>query len=372
MLERRHDAWSRLLATFRAVHGGVEHDRMRLRAYGGHLFDPDRYPFLEGRAADTSWRTTPAQPLPIDNRTVLHLLEALQLLQVKVPGGGPAEARRLSFRALDIEQIGHVYEGLLDHTAKRAETPVVGLEGSRESVPEVALAEMEERRARGESALIEYLKERTGRAPSSITSRLAASSEAADLPRLLAACDNDEALCGRVLPFAGLLRQDTYGRPVVLAAGSVYVTAGADRRSTGTHYTPKSLTEPMVQHTLDPLVYIGPAEGRDKDDWQLRTARELLDLKICDMAMGSGAFLVQAARYLSERLMEAWDVSEAQLRSHGRTAPQITPELPPRRSSHGSPQSGRRWRCVSSATAACTAWTRTRWLWRWPSSRSGW
>jgi hypothetical protein len=44
------------------------------------------------------------------------------------------------------------------------------------------------------------------------------------------------------------------------------------------------------------------------------------------MAMGSGAFLVQAARYLSERLMEAWDVSEAQLRSHGRTAPQITPE----------------------------------------------
>jgi len=30
---------------------------------------------------------------------------------VKVPGGGPAEARRLSFRALDIEQIGHVYEG---------------------------------------------------------------------------------------------------------------------------------------------------------------------------------------------------------------------------------------------------------------------
>jgi hypothetical protein len=262
------------------VHGGVEHDRMRLRAYGGHLFDPDRYPFLEGRAADTSWRTTPAQPLPIDNRTVLHLLEALQLLQVKVPGGGPAEARRLSFRALDIEQIGHVYEGLLDHTAKRAETPVLGLEGSRESVPEVALAELEERRARGEFALIEYLQDRTGRSPNSLKNRLAAGSEAADLPRLLAACDNDEALCGRVLPFAGLLRQDTYGRPVVLAAGSVYVTAGADRRSTGTHYTPKILTEPMVQHTLDPLVYIGPAEGRDKDDWQLRTARELLDLKI--------------------------------------------------------------------------------------------
>ena len=41
----------------------------------------------------------------------------------------------------------------------------------------------------------------------------------------------------------------------------MYVTAGRDRRSTGTHYTPRSLTEPIVQHTLEPLVYIGPAEG---------------------------------------------------------------------------------------------------------------
>ena len=51
------------------------------------------------------------------NRTVLHLLEALQVLQVRLPGGGTAEARKLSFRELNIEQIGHVYEGLLDHTA---------------------------------------------------------------------------------------------------------------------------------------------------------------------------------------------------------------------------------------------------------------
>ena len=30
---------------------------------------------------------------------------------------GTSEARKLSYRALDIEQIGHVYEGLLDHVA---------------------------------------------------------------------------------------------------------------------------------------------------------------------------------------------------------------------------------------------------------------
>src|SRR5216110_2624090 len=87
-------------------------------------------------------------------------------------------------------------------------------------------------------------------------------------------------------------------------------TRGSDRRSTGTHYTPKSLTEPIVQHTLEPLVYIGPAEGQPRDEWELRPAADLLNLKICDMAMGSGAFLVQTCRYLSEKLVQAWDNAE--------------------------------------------------------------
>ncbi len=168
VLERRHDAYSRLLATFRAVHGGVEHEAMRLPAYGGTLFDPDRYPFLEGRAPGTSWRDEPAQPLPIHNRDVLHLLEALQVFRVKVPGGGPAEARRLSFRALDIEQIGHVYEGLLDHTALRATETVLGLTGSKDKEPEVPLSTLEELRERGEDALLDFLKKETGRTPAAL------------------------------------------------------------------------------------------------------------------------------------------------------------------------------------------------------------
>ena len=45
VLERRCDAWARLLATFRAVHGGVNHQDLLMPAYGGSLFDPDRYPF---------------------------------------------------------------------------------------------------------------------------------------------------------------------------------------------------------------------------------------------------------------------------------------------------------------------------------------
>ena len=73
------DAWSRLLAIFRAVYGGIEHDAMRLPALGGSLFDPDRFPFLEGRKKGSSWATDTATPLPIDNRTVLYLLDAVQL-----------------------------------------------------------------------------------------------------------------------------------------------------------------------------------------------------------------------------------------------------------------------------------------------------
>jgi Eco57I restriction-modification methylase/MmeI, target recognition domain/MmeI, N-terminal domain len=333
VLERRHDAWSRLLATFRVVYGGVEHQDLRLPAYGGHLFDPDRYPFLEGRAPGTSWHATPAEPLAINNRTVLHLLEALQYLQVKVQGGGPAERRRLSFRALDVEQIGHVYEGLLDHTARRAAEPVLGLSGSIANESEVALARLEVLAARGQQPLLDFLAEQTGRSASAIGSALANSPILRRFSRadLMSACDNDAALFERVLPFAGLLRFDTFGRPVVIAAGSVYVTQGSVRRATGTHYTPRSLTEPIVQHALDPLVYSGPAEGLPPEDWQLRPAADILKLKVCDFAMGSGAFLVQVCRYLAEKLVEAWEnalpiVSASSLPGQLALQPQITPE----------------------------------------------
>ncbi len=313
VLERRRDAWGRLLATFRAVYGGIEHEAIRLPAYGGNLFDPDRVPFLEGRPLGTSWRKSPAEPLPIHNRTVLHLLEALQILQVKVPGGGPAEARRLSFRALDIEQIGHVYEGLLDHTAVRAkppEAPVLGLVGTKEKEPEIPLPTLEELKRKGEHALVEFLEEETGRSTKAL--RKAMSLELPrDDQRFIVACGNDGDLLGRVRPFAGLVREDTNGHPVLIREGSVYVTQGADRRTTGTHYTPRHLTEEIVQHTLDPIAYDGPAEGRPTDQWKLKPPRELLKIRVCDFAMGSGAFLVQTCRYLSELLAEAWEQIEA-------------------------------------------------------------
>jgi len=304
ILGLRYDAWTRLLTTFRAVYAGAKHDRLKLPAYGGSLFNPDRFPFLEGRKAGTSWKTTPATPLPVSNRTVLHLLEALQVLQTKV--GKTVEARSLSFRSLDIEQIGHVYEGLLDHTAVRATEPVVGLAGTRDQEPEIVLAELEKIAAKGEKELLRFLKDSTGRSESALKKAVAAELDDQPASRFRTACQ-DSTLWSRVKPYAGLVRVDTVGYPVVITTGSVFVTAGSDRRSTGTHYTPKPLTEPIVQYTLEPLVFVGPAEGLPKEQWRLRPAKELLALRICDMACGSGAFLVQTCRYMAARLLEAWD-----------------------------------------------------------------
>jgi hypothetical protein len=325
LLERRYDAWPRLLAAYRAVYGGLKHDDVHIPAYGGNLFNPDRFPFLEGRKPKTKWQETDAAPLPVNNRTALHLLEALQLLQLKVPGSKQAEARRISFRALDIEQIGHVYEGLLDHTAKRATEPYLGLAGSKDKEPEITLSELEKQAAKGEPELVKFLKEETGKSEAAIKKLLDAEPDAQDAARLRSACQNDDKLLDRVKAFAGLVRDDTFGYPVVLPKGCVFVTAGTDRRSSGTHYTPRSLTEPIVQYTLEPLVYVGPAEGLPKDQWKLKSAKELLSLKICDMACGSGAFLVQVCRYMATRLLEAWDAAQ----QTDSKAVHITPEGEP-------------------------------------------
>ncbi|MGI2324243.1 MULTISPECIES: Eco57I restriction-modification methylase domain-containing protein [unclassified Methylococcus] len=303
ILERRWDAWSRLLAVFRAVYGGIEHENLRLPALGGSLFDPDRFPFLEGRAKGSHWRTDAAKPLPIDNRTVLLLLEAIQQFQ----------GRTLSYRALDVEQIGYVYEGLLERTVKRTTDVTLELEATKSAQsPWVTLAELESARLDGAEHLVALLRERSGSSESRVRNDLARLVDDTLAERLLTACHGDTVLRDRVRPFAHLLRTDPWGYPLVHPAGAYVVTTGSDRRETGTHYTPKSLTEAIVAETLTPVAYVGPAEGKPRAEWTLRSPEELLDLKVCDPAMGSGAFLVQACRWLADRLVEAWARAEAQ------------------------------------------------------------
>ena len=91
-LEHTFLAWHRLLALFTVVHRGVAHPELRLIAHDGSLFDPIRFPWF---------------PLTVDDRTVLHMLRAVQTVTIA------GERRTVSFRTLTVEQIGYVYEGLL-------------------------------------------------------------------------------------------------------------------------------------------------------------------------------------------------------------------------------------------------------------------
>ena len=238
------------------------------------------------------------------------MLSALQ--ELRFAEGGVTETRRLTYRALDVEQVGHVYEGLLDHSAVAAERTAVGLAGKAGSEPEVDLDAVASHAARGRDAFVAWLVETTGLSARRIE-RLLDTEPDADSTRLLrAACDNDEALTARLLPYARLLRPNLRGLPTVFPAGSMYVTQTGAKRDSGTAYTTKELADEVVEHALAPLVYSpGPAEGAEPADWKLRSSSELLALKVCDPAVGSGAILVAACRYLADRLVEAWTAEGA-------------------------------------------------------------
>src|SRR5439155_413825 len=125
--------------------------------------------------------------------------------------------------------------------------------------------------------------------------------------RLLLAATADRELSERLLPFAGILRHDLRGLPVVVPTDSLYVGASRNRANTGTHYTPPELADEVVRGALDPLVYYpGPLQTNDRDAWRRRSSGDILSLRVADITVGSGAFLVAACRYLAGHLIEAW------------------------------------------------------------------
>lgn len=300
LLDDSYAAWHRILATSRAIHGGVEIDDMRVKPYGSRLFDPNRYPFLEGRTAADAPLTTDAA-IPISDLSVLGIMRALQELALH------GELRNLSYKHLDVEQIGHVYESLLDHDAVTATQIVLGFDGRQGDEPELALHDIESSAFDGRDALVEFLRTHTSRATKEIN-RLLDAEVLDELRRnLLVACDSNTTMRDRLLPYANLLRLDLRGVPFVFPAGAVYVTETGSKRDSGTAYTTRELAEEMAQHTLAPLVYApGPLETADQHEWRLKSSAEILALKICEPAVGSGAILVAACRYLAERLLEAW------------------------------------------------------------------
>ena len=76
------------------------------------------------------------------------------------------------------------------------------------------------------------------------------------------------------------------GRGTAAAPSRLTLVRAGRRKTTGAFYTPRALTEYLVRRTLAPLV-------RDA------TPDRILSLRVLDPAMGSGAFLVAACRYLA-------------------------------------------------------------------------
>ncbi|MFJ9173867.1 Eco57I restriction-modification methylase domain-containing protein [Streptomyces sp. NPDC102360] len=327
-LEHTTSAWHRLIALFHAVHGGVDHpgSGFRLPAYDGSIFDPEKTPWLE--------LTTPL--LPIDDRTVLHMLQAVQ--EVRVGKGKDREVRTLSFRALGVEQIGYVYEGLLSFDGRRAAEHMVGLIGPEGLEHEVPLRELESLAAKAGGSLPTLAKSihekwKDPKPPATVgqlEKKLApAGAEgSAEARRRLNAVTKDPALTERLLPFVGILRDDLRGLPTVIPNGALYVTESSLRKNTGTHYTPRFLAEEVVLHALEPLVYEpGPLQTADTGEWRLKSSERILDLKVADIAVGSAAFLVAACRYLGDRLIEAWEAegrADAMVYRAGRAVDAVT------------------------------------------------
>lgn len=309
-LDATYLTWHRLLATSQALYQGASFENMRMPAYGGSLFDPTRHAFL------TATTDTGALALPVSDRVMLHVLRSVQVADLK---GG--DARRICFRDIDVEQIGYIYEGLLGYSCTRVTSPILGLLGTTGIEPEIPLETLEDLAATHTTpkalatALLAWCKtDQPGAKPPSataVTKRLSTPvDQAADIDEIdrhLRALTDDPHLRARLRRWAPILRRDLRGRPLIVLDGGLLVIETPSRRNAGAHYTPRSLAEEVVTHALAPLCYHpGPHQTADQNAWRLRSPEEILALKVADIAAGSGAFLVAAARYLAARLVEAW------------------------------------------------------------------
>ncbi|MBK8752316.1 MAG: N-6 DNA methylase [Candidatus Competibacteraceae bacterium] len=272
-MDLRYGAWAQLLTLFRLIHGGAQHGALRLTARRGRLFDPALYPFLEGVS-------DPRQIPRISDGVIDRVLSKLLILN----------GERLSYRSLDVEHIGSVYEAMMGFTLLRAPGPMIAVKSPKAhgAAVMIDLAALLATEVKKRAAWLEDVTDQK------LTGAALTELQAAKTPDDLLA-----ALANKV---------DQAATPDIAPAGSLVLQPTDERRKTGSHYTPPELTRPMVQEALRPLL----ARFGESP-----TPEQILSLKVCDPAMGSGAFLVETAKQLAEALVAAW-------RAH-----RCLPKLPP-------------------------------------------
>jgi hypothetical protein len=295
-LKYSYAAFARLLASARLLHDGSIDPDIRIAAHGGQLFDPNRYPLLDGRAKNGEWPTEVHEPPKVRDSVIRDILRSLKYARAD------GVRQLVSYRTLAVEQIGHMYEGLLDRRVARApvnQTLLLLQGGPKIAEPEPVSAS--EFAGLSEAALIKAIATHTSKTAGTIKKTLERDEDR--LSQLHLGTDDAELLA-LAKPVERFLQPLGIVRP-----GGLYVTFGQDRRSSGAHYTPPTLTEPVVRRTLEHQVYVN-VDGKPGllvEPKLVKSPQEILALKVCDPAMGSGAFLVQVTRYLAERLVDAWE-----------------------------------------------------------------
>ena len=249
---------------FRLIHDGGGHGGFRIPARRGYLFDPERYPFLEGRTRRRAEERI--NPPLVPDGVIYRVLEKLLIL----------DGERLSYRTLDVEQIGSVYETMMGFRVEIARGASIAVKakkphGAPTAVDLDALLAVEPKeRAKTLKALTD--QELTG-----------------DALKAAKSVEDVVAALGRKVA--------AEATPRIVPPGAIVLQPSDERRRSGSHYTPRSLTGPIVRATLRPILEgLGPRP----------TPTQILELKVCDPAMGSGAFLVEACRQLGDALVDAW------------------------------------------------------------------
>ncbi|ABK43865.1 conserved hypothetical protein [Magnetococcus marinus MC-1] len=198
---------------------------------------------------------------PILSRAKLrnHVLQrVIELMSLTRPKKGRKNRRgRVSYAQLGINQLGAVYEALLSYRGFFAETDLYEVKPAGEEFNPLGtgyFVKME--------ALPEYTEEE------------------------------------KVFDDEGELVMHPKGR-------FVYRLAGRDRQKSASYYTPEVLTQCLVKYALKELL-----EGKSAD--------EILDLTVCEPAMGSAAFLNETVDQLAEAYLQRKQAETGEMIPHDR------------------------------------------------------
>ena len=189
------------------------------------------------------------------------------------------DGERISYRTLAVEQIGSVYEAIM------------GFELHVASGPSIAIKPVKQHGAPTTISLEELLRAAPDKRGKWFTDQTDQKVAGQAAEALKSATDTNGLMTALDRKIASAVT------PGIVAKGAMIFQPSDERRRSGSHYTPSSLTGPIVQAALEPVL---------KQLGDNPTPEQILALKVCDPAMGSGAFLVEACRQLGDALSRAW------------------------------------------------------------------